>query len=220
MKAIILDMDMVFLRELDGKSENGIYIWLDERKRIPYLNWEFGGVEKTAPVSFNDRVALTDCNVIIYLFDGKDYHQAKIHELKEKYPQISYMNYSQFIKYLKGSRLVLEPSKVDDKSYKDYDRDKKLLALTKKAMLTRPSDTLKTIMNILFIIVALISVFATWWNANNSASSSKPTLESINQSNSNFNLFYKADLNRTALIYSYIQSHCGGISYNSLPTTP
>jgi hypothetical protein len=216
MKGIILDRDLKFVRDINGTYKNGLFKWNDGN----FIN----KIEKTASADFSERLVFADKKAIILVFDGKDYHQLKIEQAKQKYGEFTSMKYKEFIVYLKLGKLTLSSDINTDKSFSDLNRDYKIANLTKKLMLTQPKDFVKTFVEFMFFATAIASVLANWYLVNQSASINKPILTTLNATQNAYLVNQKIQLNQTQTLINLVknlQHSVATSSYNtSLPTAP
>lgn len=182
MKAIILDTDLRYVREVSGVYGAGIFKWSDGN----ILSHE----DKVTTAIFAGRIVLKgNLNVMLLRYDGKDYKQLMIKELvgeeKFDFSTMKYNEFSTFIKRLSQlKKLTLAGASDADKAlaYSDFIRDQKIGRLTKENALTRPVDRFKSILDFLHFALIIVAVISIWYMTSSNTATNAPLLKQNNQS--------------------------------------
>jgi hypothetical protein len=172
MEVIVLDEKGNYIRSLKGTYANGVF------------KWNNGGIlskdMKTIELNFAKKVGLNKkVNSCLVIFNGKDYKQTTIQELKDV-----------------GS---------ESKSLTDYGRDYKISEMTKQMMLTKPKNQFKDLLEIIMLIGMIIVVIATYFIAQDLSNSIHPTILAVNKTLAQNQIVIQQLKNQTNIMIQLIQ---------------
>src|SRR5271157_6362883 len=114
MRLIVWTEKHEFIREIIGNFDAGIFIWIENFKH--FLVFSYGGEEKKTAIDFKDTEFIAGQNTAHVIFDGKDFRQIP---LKDMYGNVDI--------------------RKENTSFRDFDRDRKILDYKKEQMIQKPS---------------------------------------------------------------------------------